>query len=63
MALACKRAIIFDEYKSRTLNNDKPDSKTFQNKMFQGYLNYIFANFRDFENLVASRRIEPTTLW
>ena len=48
MVSARKRAIIMETYISTTLNNDKHDGKTFQYKIFQGYLKYIFAKFRHF---------------
>ena len=47
MVSARKRAIIMETYISTTLNNDK-HGKTFQYKIFQGYLKYIFAKFRHF---------------
>ena len=48
MVSARKRAIIMETYISTTLNNDKHDGKTFQYKIFQGYLKYIYAKFRHF---------------
>ena len=51
MALARKRAIIFNKYISTTLNNDKQDSKTFQYKIFQAYLKNIFAKSRHISNI------------